>query len=156
MLWLRSEQQVQTAEQILADSSASSWLKNALLTALTRDPIDARHDAYVLSEVLDARALNILDDTLPPDAHRATPTVVAPSTCRLEPTGLIETTTEVFTWALEMVRAIRKTVVGQPVYAYLGGYRESRWEYLTCDFATTEAGHTPLRFNWPDPITTTW
>lgn len=45
-----------TADTILADPSASFWIKSALRTALDRDPVDAANDADVLAAVLAARA----------------------------------------------------------------------------------------------------
>jgi hypothetical protein len=50
-------------EQILRDPAASFWLKNALRSALTRDPVDAANDAEVLAELLDRRCRLILDQT---------------------------------------------------------------------------------------------
>jgi hypothetical protein len=44
-----------SAEALLADEAASSWLITTLKSALERDPIDALNDALVLAEVLDAR-----------------------------------------------------------------------------------------------------
>ena len=41
---------------VLADPEASYWLKNALLSAMTRDPIDARNDAEVLASLLQQSA----------------------------------------------------------------------------------------------------
>ena len=43
---LRSE------EDVLNDFSASYWLKNALSSALQRDPIDASRDAELLARLL--------------------------------------------------------------------------------------------------------
>ena len=39
-------------QSILDDPAASYWLKNAVNTALDRDPVDAVNDAEVLLEVL--------------------------------------------------------------------------------------------------------
>jgi len=47
-------------EQITDDPAASFWLKNALRSALIRDPVDAANDAEVLAEVLDQRCRKIL------------------------------------------------------------------------------------------------
>ena len=44
---------IPTAQDILADEAASSWLKSALQTALERDPVDALNDALVLAAALD-------------------------------------------------------------------------------------------------------
>jgi hypothetical protein len=51
-----TETQHLTPEQLLADPSASTWLKTALAAALERDPVDAANDAEVLSAVLGHRA----------------------------------------------------------------------------------------------------
>jgi predicted nucleic acid-binding protein len=45
-----------TPERILADESASNWIKNALRVAVTRDPVDAANDAEILASVLRYRA----------------------------------------------------------------------------------------------------
>ena len=42
-----------TAETILADNTASSWIRLALESALTRDPVDALNDALALAAALD-------------------------------------------------------------------------------------------------------
>jgi hypothetical protein len=42
-----------TADDVLADQAASLWLKSALQSALTRDPVDALNDALILAAVLD-------------------------------------------------------------------------------------------------------
>lgn len=45
---------VPAAETILADDAASAWMRSALETALTRDPVDALSDALALAAVLEA------------------------------------------------------------------------------------------------------
>jgi hypothetical protein len=45
-------QQLPTIEQIVADPAASYWLKDALKQAVTRDPLDALHDAITLTTIL--------------------------------------------------------------------------------------------------------
>jgi len=45
-----------TIEKVLADFSASDWLKTALNTALLRDPVDASNDAQVLADLLKRHA----------------------------------------------------------------------------------------------------
>ena len=45
---------VPSPQEVLADASASDWLKVALRTALQRDPVDAAHDAEMLVAVLEA------------------------------------------------------------------------------------------------------
>jgi len=47
---------VPSADVVLQDPTVSYWLKNALATALQRDPVKAALDAQLLFEVLDARA----------------------------------------------------------------------------------------------------
>jgi hypothetical protein len=42
--------------QVLADPAASFWLKEALVSALDRDPVDAANDAEVLARLLDQDA----------------------------------------------------------------------------------------------------
>jgi hypothetical protein len=46
---------------ILADPAASSWLKNALQDALSRDPVDAANDAEIVAKLLDRRCREILN-----------------------------------------------------------------------------------------------
>jgi hypothetical protein len=43
-------------KQILSGPGTSHWLKNALTTALDRDPVDAVNDAELLTMVLGHRA----------------------------------------------------------------------------------------------------
>jgi hypothetical protein len=45
---------------VLADPAASHWLKAALRSALTRDPVDAANDADVLAQLLDRRVRAVL------------------------------------------------------------------------------------------------
>lgn len=47
-------------EQVLADPAASFWLKEALSSALERDPVDAANDAAVLAQLLDQKCQEIL------------------------------------------------------------------------------------------------
>ena len=42
-------------EQVLSDPAASFWLKDALRSAVVRDPVDAANDAEVLFRLLDER-----------------------------------------------------------------------------------------------------
>jgi hypothetical protein len=58
----RESSGVPTIEKILGDPAASSWLKNALRSALWRDPVDAANDAAVLARLLESRCPNILED----------------------------------------------------------------------------------------------
>jgi hypothetical protein len=48
-----------TIEEALLDNAASSWFRNALRSALDRDPVDAANDAAVLYRLLDRRAHEI-------------------------------------------------------------------------------------------------
>lgn len=47
-------------QQLFENPCASFWLKQALATALQRDPVDAVNDAEALAEVLRARADAVL------------------------------------------------------------------------------------------------
>jgi len=44
-----------TIENLLSSPATSDWLKSALQSALTRDPVDAVNDAEALASLLDAR-----------------------------------------------------------------------------------------------------
>lgn len=48
-------------ETLLADPATSFWLKDALRSALTRDPVDAERDAEILYVLLRCRAERALD-----------------------------------------------------------------------------------------------
>lgn len=48
-------------DEVLADPTASFWLRHALLAALSRDPVDAANDAEVLARLLDMRCREILE-----------------------------------------------------------------------------------------------
>jgi hypothetical protein len=50
-----------TVEEIMADQSASDWLKTALSAALERDPVDALNDTLALAGILEDRLRNVLD-----------------------------------------------------------------------------------------------
>jgi len=54
---VRNGSRVSTAdiEKQLGDSAASFWLKDALRTALARDPVDAWADAAMLARLLEER-----------------------------------------------------------------------------------------------------
>ena len=47
-------------EHVLADQAASVWLRDALRSALDRDPVDAANDAEVLAQLLDQRCQETL------------------------------------------------------------------------------------------------
>ncbi len=49
---------------LLESPDTSEWLKNALTSALSRDPVDAANDAEKLLSVLDHRAAAELDAAL--------------------------------------------------------------------------------------------
>ena len=44
------------ALRVTEDPAASKWLKDALMNAINRDPIDAANDVQVLHEILALRA----------------------------------------------------------------------------------------------------
>ena len=48
-------------DAMMADSSASTWLKTALRDALERDPVDALNDALALAGILEERLRTTLD-----------------------------------------------------------------------------------------------
>jgi hypothetical protein len=57
----RGEQpEVPTVEDLLRDPSTSFWLRNALTSALLRDPVDAANDAEILARVLDRQCQLLL------------------------------------------------------------------------------------------------
>ena len=58
-------QKPRTSAQILADPSASHWIKSALRTALSRDPVDAANDAAALADALDAHSKSVLNHAVP-------------------------------------------------------------------------------------------
>lgn len=63
--WERSRPRSGMAEQlevdqVPSDPAASFWLKDALRSALARDPVDAANDAEVLFRLLDERCHKIL------------------------------------------------------------------------------------------------
>lgn len=51
-----------TIDQVLADPAASFWLKDALRSAMERDPVDAANDAEVLAKLLAERCRTLLGD----------------------------------------------------------------------------------------------
>jgi len=55
----------QYALKVTEDPAASSWLKNALLQAFNRDPVDAAGDAEVLSRILRLRSSAVQKAVLP-------------------------------------------------------------------------------------------
>ncbi len=49
-----------TIDEVLADKASSFWIKNALQSAIMRDPVDAAEDAAFLSALLDKRVKDVL------------------------------------------------------------------------------------------------
>ncbi len=56
----RQPEDLPTIEQVLTDPAASDWLKAALHSALSRDPVDAANDSEILAKLLDRRCRQIL------------------------------------------------------------------------------------------------
>ena len=54
----------QEARKVADDPDASGWLKNALLEAINRDPMNAADDALALCRILQQRAEAVLKDAL--------------------------------------------------------------------------------------------
>lgn len=52
-----------TIDEILADPASSLWLKAALRSALSRDPVDAANDAEVLARVLNDHCRHLLEES---------------------------------------------------------------------------------------------
>jgi len=50
-------------EEVLRDPAGSLWLKDALRSALARDPVDAANDAEVLARLLDRRCRKIQSES---------------------------------------------------------------------------------------------
>jgi len=50
-------------DQVLADPAVSFWLKDSLVAALSRDPVDAANDADVLVRLLSERCREILNQS---------------------------------------------------------------------------------------------
>jgi len=44
-----------TIEQVIGDPSTWTWMRQALVSALGRDPMDAANDAHVLKKLLENR-----------------------------------------------------------------------------------------------------
>ena len=57
----QAQPELPTIEEVLGDPAASFWLKNALRSALARDPVDAANDAEILARLLDRRCRSILN-----------------------------------------------------------------------------------------------
>jgi hypothetical protein len=50
-------QALPTVQEVLADSTTSHWIKQALSSALLRDPVDAANDAELLARLLDSKSI---------------------------------------------------------------------------------------------------
>ena len=61
----------QDALRVTEDPAASSWLKNALLQAFNRDPVDAAGDAAVLYRILRLRSAAVKKAVLPGVASKS-------------------------------------------------------------------------------------
>ena len=48
------ESELPTVDTILNDPACSHWLRNSLVSALRRDPVDAANDAELLARLLDS------------------------------------------------------------------------------------------------------
>ena len=59
--FIPAQYETPTVSCVLADRSTSSWLRNALSAALTRDPVDAANDAEVMASVLNSRCQQLLE-----------------------------------------------------------------------------------------------
>lgn len=60
LMGLSHETSIPLPEEVLNDFAASLWLKDALRSALARDPVDAANGAYVLAAVLQRRVQRLL------------------------------------------------------------------------------------------------
>ena len=47
-------------DEVLLDPAGSLWLKSALRSALSRDPVDAANDSEILARLLDLRCDRLL------------------------------------------------------------------------------------------------
>ncbi len=63
-------QQLPSVASVLADPSASDWLKSALRAALARDPVDAANDADFLAAWLARKADEVLANLARPAPGR--------------------------------------------------------------------------------------
>ena len=77
----------QNARRVTDDPAASDWLKNALLEAINRDPVDAAGDAEVLCRILKLRAAAVQKGSERPSTTRSTPK--APASARIESKGAL-------------------------------------------------------------------
>jgi hypothetical protein len=56
-------------EHVLDDRAASFWVKSALRTLLSRDPVDAANDAELVAKLLERRCREILTSDPPPQEN---------------------------------------------------------------------------------------
>jgi hypothetical protein len=70
----------QNALHVTEDPAASGWLKNALLEAINRDPVDAAGDAEVLYRILKLRSTAVQKTVLPSATTKSPKTTAAPRT----------------------------------------------------------------------------
>jgi hypothetical protein len=49
-----------SGQEAISDATASDWLREALRTALERDPVEALNDALALAGILEARLRHLL------------------------------------------------------------------------------------------------
>ena len=69
---------VRTCEEMLLNPNASEWLREALRTALMRDPVEAANDAETLRVLLLRRAAEV-------EESEESPTPAARTTCARRP-----------------------------------------------------------------------
>ena len=67
----------QNALKVTEDPAASGWLKNALLEAINRDPVDAAGDAEVLYRILKLRSAAVQKTVVLPGATGKSPKTTA-------------------------------------------------------------------------------
>jgi hypothetical protein len=69
----------QNARRVTDDPAASDWLKNALLDAINRDPVDAAGDAEALCRILKLRAAAVQKGPELSGAKGKSPKTTAPA-----------------------------------------------------------------------------
>lgn len=52
---MNDEVMLPTVDEVMEDPATSWWLKETLIRALIRDPVDALNDSLLLAGILDAR-----------------------------------------------------------------------------------------------------
>ena len=60
---MNSHDDLPEPEEVLRDPAGSFWLKDALRSALARDPVDAANDAEVLARLLDRRCRKLQSES---------------------------------------------------------------------------------------------